>query len=121
MSVADLSEFRVDWFIRDLWGDGNVDALYNYGLGEEVTDFADAQIGDSVQFWRNSGSGHNVLFIDWVYDSDGDITGLEYWSTQGSTDGIGYNIESFGTSGSTINPAYTFIARPAMPWDWIPW
>ena len=121
MSVDDLDEFRIDWFIRDLWGDGNVDALYNYGLGEQVTTLEDARAGDVVQFWRNDGSGHNNIFIEWIRDSDDNITGLTYWSTQGSTDGIGYNTEYFGSSGSSINPSYTFLARPYMPTDWIPW
>jgi len=122
MTVSDLTEFRIDWFIRDLWGDGNVDALENYGLGERVTNLEDAQHGDIVQFWRNSGSGHNNLFIEWVRaDDDNTIIGLTYWSTQGSTDGIGYNTEYFGSSGSSINPSYLFLARPYMPWDWFSW
>ena len=121
MSVNDLNEFRIDWFIRKLWGDGNVDALENYGLGERVTSLEDARPGDVVQFWRNSGSGHNNIFIEWVRDNNDTITGLTYWSTQGSTDGIGYNTEYFGSSGSTINPSYLFLARPSMPVDWIPW
>ncbi len=121
MSVADLNEFRIDWFIRDLWGDGNVDALENYGLGERVTSLEDARPGDVVQFWRNSGSGHNNIFIEWVRDTDDSIVGLTYWSTQGTTDGIGYNTEYIGSGSSDINPSYIFLARPYMPTDWIPW
>jgi hypothetical protein len=121
ISVSELDEFRIDWFIRDLWGDGNVDALENYGIGERVTSLEDAQSGDVVQFWRNSGSGHNTIFIEWVRDSSQEITGLTYWSTQGSTDGIGYNTEYIGSGSSDINPSYIFLARPYMPGDWIPW
>jgi hypothetical protein len=121
MTIGDLDDFRILWFIVDLFGGDNVDAVENYGLGEQVTDLNDARPGDIVQFWRNSGSGHNNIFIDWVRNSNGDITGLTYWSTQGSTDGIGYNTEYFGASGSTIDPGYIFIARPYMPQDWIPW
>ncbi|MFT4979461.1 MAG: hypothetical protein ACI8S6_005372 [Myxococcota bacterium] len=121
LSVLDLDDFRVLWFIVNLYGDENVDALEDYGLGEQVTDLNDARPGDIVQFWRNSGSGHNNFFIDWVRNTNGDITGLTYWSTQGSTDGIGYNTEYFGSTGSSIDPGYVFIGRPHMPTDWVPW
>ncbi|MFT5682762.1 MAG: hypothetical protein ACI8RZ_003686, partial [Myxococcota bacterium] len=121
MTVSDLTDFRVDWFIRDLWGDGNVDALENYGLGERVTSLEDARAGDVVQFWRNSGSGHNNIFVGWVRDNDQEIVGLTYWSTQGTTDGIGYNTEYIGSGSADINPAYIFLARAYMPMDWVPW
>ena len=121
MTEDDLDDFRVLWFIVNINGDENVDALEDYGLGERVTDLEDAQPGDVVQFWRNSGSGHNNIFIEWERSGSGDIIGLTYWSTQGSTDGIGYNTEYFGASGSTINPSYVFIARPYMPDQWLPW
>jgi len=121
LSILDLDDFRTLWFIVNLYGDENVDALEDYGLGEQVTNLNDARPGDIVQFWRNSGSGHNNIFVDWIRNNNGDITGLTYWSTQGSTDGIGYNDEYFGSSGSTIDPSYVFIARPYMPADWLPW
>lgn len=121
MDVADLDEFRIDWFVRDLWGMGPVDAVENYGIGTRVTDWADVRAGDFIQFWRHSGSGHNAIFVEWTYDGDGDVDGLTYWSTQGSTDGIDYNSESFGSSGSTIDPNFVFVARVATPEDWIGW
>ena len=121
MDVSDLSSFRVDWFVRDLWGDGVVTAMENYGLGDPVTDLADLRPGDFLQFWRYSGSGHSVIFIDWELDDDGDIVGIQYWSTQSSTDGIDYNSEYFGTGGSSIDPSYFFAARARMPADWGPW
>lgn len=121
LSVEDLSDFRVDWFVRDLWGDGVGIAMDNYGLGDEITDVADLEPGDFVQFWRFSGSGHSVIFIDWALDDDGEITGIEYWSTQSSTDGIEYNTEYFGASGSRIDPNYFYAARGRMPEDWDAW
>jgi hypothetical protein len=121
MDVDEVLDFRADWYVRDLWGAGAVDALEIWGLGEEVTDWSEAVAGDPVQFWRFSGSGHSVIFIDWVTNGSGNITGLEYWSTQSSTDGIGYNIEEFGTGGSDIDPAHFFIGRAWMPQDWVPW
>ncbi len=121
MDVSELYDFRTDWYVRDLWGAGAADAVELWGLGEEVTDLADLQPGDFVQFWRNSGSGHSVIFIDWETDGDGAITGMYYWSCQGSTDGLGYLSEYFGTGGSSIDPSYLFAARAWMPLDWLPW
>lgn len=117
----DLSDFRVDWFVRDLWGDGEGVAMENYGLGDAVTDVADLQPGDFIQFWRYSGSGHSVIFLDWELDSDGDIIGIQYWSTQTSTDGINVNSEYFGSGGSSIDPSYFYAARARMPEDWGAW
>jgi hypothetical protein len=74
-----------------------------------------------LQFWRHSGSGHNNIFIDWETDGDGTIIGVTYWSTQGSTDGVDYNTEYFGTSGSRIDPNSFFAGRARMPVDWEPW
>jgi len=121
MNVSDLYEFRTDWYVRDLWGAGASDGLEFWGLGEEVTDLDDLQPGDFVQFWRNSGSGHSVIFIDWERNGDGDIDGLYYWSCQGSTDGLGYVSEYFGTGGSSIDPSYLFAGRAWMPQDWLPY
>ena len=90
-------------------------------MGERVTDWADIRPGDVLQFWRHSGSGHNNLFVEWVYDGDGEIAGVTYWSTQSSTDGVGYNTEYFGTGGSSIDPSSFFAARVYMPEDWISW
>lgn len=122
MTVDDLDTFRVDWFVRDLYGDGPGEALDNYGVGSRVTDWDDVRPGDFVQFWRHSGSGHNVIFVDWERDPEDDaIIGFRYWSTQGSTDGISYNEEYFGSSGSRVNPSYFYASRVAMPEDWLPW
>jgi hypothetical protein len=121
MSVDDVFDLRRDWFVRDVWGDGPGVGFENYGLGEPVLDWADALPGDPVQLWRFSGSGHSVIFIDWVTDADGTIVGLDYWSTQPSTDGIGYGREYFGTGGSDMDPAYFYVSRAWMPHDWLPW
>ncbi len=119
MTVDELDTFRVDWFVRDLDGDGVGIALTNYGVGERVYSWDDVQPGDFVQFWRNSGSGHSVIFVDWETDSDGDVDGFRYWSTQSGTDGINYNSEYFGTTGSSIDASAFYVARAAMPEDWV--
>ncbi len=121
VAFDELYELRTDWYVRDLYGSGVVEAVENYGIGEEVVAWEDVRPGDFLQFWRHSGSGHNAIFIDWERDSADNITGFTYWSTQGSTDGVGYNQEYFGSSGSRVDPSYFFVARVAMPWDWIPW
>ncbi len=121
MTVDDLYEFRLDWYVRELFGAGPADGVEFYGIGELVTDWDDVEQGDFIQFWRNSGSGHNAIFIDWEWDMDGNVIGFLYWSTQNSTDGIGYNSEYFGSGGSTVNPQYFFPARVYTPDNWIQW
>lgn len=118
LTVAELNDFRVDWFVRDLYGDGVVTALEHYGLGQQVGSWADAEPGDFIQFWRNSGSGHSVIFMNWETNSSGDIAGFRYWSTQSSTDGIDYNTEYFGTTGSSVDATHFYLARAVMPADW---
>jgi hypothetical protein len=120
LSVDDLYTFRVDWFVRELDGAGPSVAMENYGVGEEITDPAKLLPGDFLQFWRHSGSGHNVIFVDWVKQG-GEIVGVDYWSTQGSTDGVAYNTEYFGASGSSIDPNLVFAGRGHMPVDWVGW
>ena len=85
-------------------------------MGREITDFEEAQEGDFVQLWRHSTSGHNPLFVNWIRNSSNVITGVRYWGSQGSTNGIGYNTESFGVS-TGINPARFYIGRAAKPRD----
>lgn len=120
MSLADMDDFRVDWFVHDLDGPGPSFAMENYGVGALITDVSQLRPGDFVQFWRHSGSGHSVIFVDWLNEGD-EIVGIEYWSTQSSTDGVGYNSEYFGSSGSRIDPNLVFGARGRMPEDWEGW
>ncbi len=123
MTVDDVLEMQDDWFVRDLDGPGQSVALPNYGLGTEVESFADWQPGDFIQFWRNNGSGHNVIFIDWVLDEDNNRLGFEYFSCNGesSTDGPGYNEEYFGAGSSKIDASLTYAGRAYMPEDWFNW
>lgn len=116
----ELYTLRDEWFVRELYGRGIVDAMEIYGIGDAISRFEDVQPGDILQFWRHSGSGHNVIFIDWIRDSSG-IIGFTYWSTQGSTDGVGYNDEFFGSRGSTVDPNFFFAGRLRLPEDWEPW
>ena len=42
MDNGELTEFRIDWYVRDLYGSGVVEAVENYGIGEQVTNWSDA-------------------------------------------------------------------------------
>lgn len=121
VSFDALHDFRTDWFVRELYGTGVVEAVENHGIGEAVTDWSDVRPGDFVQFWRHSGSGHNVVFLDWERDGTDTIIGFRYWSTQDSTAGIGENAEYFGSSGSNVDPNHFHVARIAEPDQWQPW
>jgi len=101
-TVQDLKKLKRDWYVASGKRKGPVDALVPRGLATEIEDIEDAMPGDFVQLWRKSGSGHSVIFIRHVEN------GFEYFSTQPSTDGIGYRTEYF----TGKNPVTeTYIAR----------
>jgi len=50
--------------------------------------------GDFIDVSRENLTGHTAVFIKWVW-KDGEIIGLRYWSSQGSTNGVSYNTEYF--------------------------
>ncbi|MCB9882387.1 MAG: hypothetical protein H6834_11405 [Planctomycetes bacterium] len=108
-SVEDLEKLRRLWFGTD----GNrrtlVRALVDMKLGVEITSLEKAKPGDFVQLWRHSGSGHSVVFIDWERKGK-EITGIKYWSSQKSTQGIGYRTESFGEENGVIREQ-TYVVR----------
>lgn len=85
---------------------GPVDALVPIGLATEVTR-QEAKAGDYAQIWRKSGSGHSVVLTDII------ITNVDYWSTQPSTNGIGYRKEFFEEVNNPITHIY--IARVQLP------
>jgi len=70
-------------------------ALVSERLGVKISNLQDAITGDFLQFWRNNGSGHQVIFLKWE-TSQGEIVGIHYWSTQTSTNGIGNHFENIG-------------------------
>ncbi|MFJ3483248.1 hypothetical protein ACIPL1_07660 [Pseudomonas sp. NPDC090202] len=79
------------------------DAFVLFGMGKYVN-FQRAKSGDFVYFNRTSGTGHAVIFINYL-DSQGKITknanesiGFRYFSAQkNGTNGMGYRDAFFGS------------------------
>jgi len=88
-------------------------ALEKLGLGKGVS-FTDAKPGDFVQFWRNNKTGHSVIFLGWVKDDLGTITGITYRSTQKLTNGIGDRTETIGTGEKDINQKRVYVVRVVL-------
>jgi len=91
-------------------------ALEMSGLGYTITygeesKFEDVQMYDFCDISRSTGTGHSVVFINWVRDGSNNIIGLQYYSSQGSTNGQGYNTEYFYGSGGTVLKSYFHAGR----------
>jgi hypothetical protein len=110
LDLAGMRRFQDRWYGTD--GDRRTlrTALVEGGLGAEVP-HAEAEPGDFVQLWRHDGSGHSAVFLRWERDAAGAVTGLRYWSTQASTNGIGERSESFGDAGRSVDRAQTWVVR----------
>lgn len=97
-------QFESLWFVREVNGPGPSAALEEFKLGRTIEP-NEALPGDFIQIWRTlkegrkSPSGHSVIFLDWVKDNGGKVTGIKYWSSQPGTDGIGERVEHFGPNG----------------------
>lgn len=127
LTFEDLVDFRSIWYVaQDLPLDQchMAAALKRYGLGEQIYDFEQVLPGDFVQIWRTGGSGHATIFIGWIREAD-EIVGLEYWSTQPSTNGLNYNTEYFsdnppGAPQGTVLREKTYIGRAGSIKDYKP-
>lgn len=115
--IKNLTVDQIKWLQKNWYGTNDVSAetqclysLEKLGLGKKV-DHSDAQAGDFVQFWRNNKSGHSVIFLDWVRDHSGKITGIKYRSTQKSTNGIGDRTETIGSGDRDISIQRLYIVR----------
>ncbi|MCD6446730.1 MAG: hypothetical protein J7L40_01045, partial [Candidatus Marinimicrobia bacterium] len=119
MTYTNFRSFISIWFVQSTLGDGPGLALEAYGLGDKITDMKNVQKGDFVQIWRTSGSGHSVIFMNWTTNAMGDTTGMRYWSTQTSTNGVNYNTEYFSGLGGNIDKAHTYYSRGRKPEDFV--
>lgn len=117
LDTTNFSNFKNLWFCPGDNAMGPGEALMTFGMGTMVTDWNQAQFGDFVQIWRWNGSGHSMVFVDWIKNSTGTITGLKYWSSQKKTNGIGYNTEYFAET-KGIDRKRTFICRVTDPQTW---
>lgn len=117
LSASEVLDMRRDWYVRELDGPGPSIAMELTGTGHTVESFADWRPGDFVQIWRTSGSGHSVVFMGWLTDTDGNILGMDYVSCQGSTDGFGRNDEYFGPFSGALDPLKLYAGRGLMPGD----
>jgi hypothetical protein len=87
-------------------------AVEALGIGRSVSP-EEAQPGDFLQLWRTNGSGHSVLFLDWVVQ-DGRRIGVKYRSSQTATNGIGDHTEYFvavAEKNGKVDPQRLYFAR----------
>ena len=119
LKATDFEDFISKWFVQEKNGDGPGLALQAYGLGKSIKRMQDVLPGDFVQIWRSSGSGHSVIFIKWLINENSDTTGMTYWSTQPSTNGINYNDEYFDGFGGKVDKSVTHYSRAFTPQQFI--
>ena len=98
MTFHDLFNALQLWYIE---GDGDSEqrAIVSYGLGRAITNFDDARPGDFLSYSTKPAGGHSVVFLGWLRDENGKITGLKYFSSNLSgTHGVGYGQAHFSDS-----------------------
>ncbi len=110
-----LLTLKETWYVRDGNELGPVGALVDAGLGEPVRGLAGLKPGDIVQFWRNSGKGHSVIFINHTRNSDGSLRGMVYWSAQGTSGGVGMRRVSPGPDINQIADGRLYGVHPVWP------
>jgi hypothetical protein len=120
MTFSELQDFMLLWYAAQ--GPKETSnpayAIVKYGLGEQIHDWKEAKAGDFIDFSRTNGTGHSVVFINWLR-RDGAIVGLRYWSSQESTGGIAYKEEYFSTEnrGGILTDGF-YIGRVAAIADY---
>lgn len=112
LSVAQVKQLKSIWYVATSALEGSQAALVKLGLGSAVAVLDQAQPGDPVQFWRQNGSGHSVIFDSWV-KTGGTITGLTYFSC--NSGGPGYVTEPVGTGSKEIDVARIHVGHPLPP------
>ena len=130
LSLDQMKDFFHKWYIQEVskgfwWGP--TDAITYYKMGFQITDFHKLKKGDFCQIWRKKGSGHSVIVNAVKFDKNGKPIALCYWSVQGSTNGINFNVESWNNLNFDTNyfkkypkKVTTFVRciRPVSVLDW---
>jgi hypothetical protein len=97
MTFNDLFNALQLWYIEGT-GDSESRAITSYGLGSAITNFEDARPGDFLSYSTTPSGGHSVIFLGWLRDDDNKIVGLKYFSSNLSSDGVGYGQTHFSDS-----------------------
>jgi hypothetical protein len=97
------------WIVENAPSHGAADAFSNFGMGQTVA-FKDLRPGSFLNFNRNTGSGHGVVFLGYLDQSGNDlkgysaaVAGFRYFSAQGKQgvdgSGLGYRWAFFSDAG----------------------
>lgn len=100
MTFDDLFNALQLWYIEGP-GDSEARAITCYGLGATLTNFENARPGDFLSYSTTPAGGHSVIFLGWLRDDPNDtdkITGLRYFSSNLSSNGVGYGQAHFSDS-----------------------
>jgi hypothetical protein len=97
MTFNDLFNMLQLWYIEGT-GDSEQRGIVAYGLGNAVTNFDDARPGDFLSYSTTPAGGHSVIFLGWLRDDQNKITGLKYFSSNLSSDGVGFGQTHFSDS-----------------------
>jgi hypothetical protein len=94
MTFHDLFNALQLWYIEGT-GDSEQRAIVAYGLGNAVTNFEDARPGDFLSYSSTPAGGHSVIFMGWLRDDENHIIGLRYFSSNLSSNSIGFGQAHF--------------------------
>ncbi len=132
LADMDVGAFYQHWFgwgVADTASSANALEYAGIGVNLYEGDWDMALPGDFINLSRSTGTGHAVIFVDWVYD-DGLLAGLRYYSCNGSGDshpdpadpdnvsgvsGPSFRTEYFTDAGGTVLKNYLFIGRAFDP------
>jgi hypothetical protein len=117
MDFYDLFNLLQLWYIEGP-GDSPQRGIVAYGLGRAIENLEDARPGDFADYSRNNASGHSVIFVEWVRDGEGRITGFKYFSSNRS--GVGFVTEHFSDCGGKVLRESLRLARVGAIADYRP-
>lgn len=129
---VDLGNFYQYWFGWGVTNEASCGDAFEYaGIGMNIypEDWDKVVTGDFINFSRSNGTGHAVIFVDWVKEG-GELVGLRYYSCNGSghshpdpadpdnqtgVSGPSFQTEYFEGSGGKVLKKYFFIGRAFDP------